>query len=72
MTTPKTPVVFIHGLWLQAASWQPWVSLFEEAAAAAVAIDPAPIKGVLVLPPAQLRAAFPSWAIRRTGSGGSP
>jgi pimeloyl-ACP methyl ester carboxylesterase len=128
MTTPKTPVVFIHGLWLHATSWQPWISLFEEAgyeatapgwpdvpdtvagarehpelqagkgiadavghyarivgaagprpivvghsfggliaqhllgqdlAAAAVAIDPAPIKGVLVLPPAQLRAAFP-------------
>ncbi len=128
MTTPKTPVVFVHGLWLHATSWQPWISLFEEAgykadapgwpgvpdtvaearehpelqagkgladvvghyarivgsagskpivighsfggliaqsllgqdlAAAAVAIDPAPIKGVLVLPPAQLRAAFP-------------
>jgi len=28
-------------------------------ATAAVAIDPAPIKGVLVLPPAQLRSAFP-------------
>lgn len=126
MTTPKTPVVFIHGLWLHATSWQPWITLFEEAgyeatapgwpgvpdtvsearehperqagksiadavehyarivgsakpiiighsfggliaqnllgqdlATAAVAIDPAPIKGVLMLPPAQLRAAFP-------------
>jgi pimeloyl-ACP methyl ester carboxylesterase len=128
MTTPKVPVVFIHGLWLHATSWQPWIDLFGEAgyeptapgwpdvpdtvaearehpelqagkgiadavghyarivgsagrkpivighsfggliaqsllgqdlAAAAVAIDPAPIKGVLLLPPAQLRAAFP-------------
>jgi pimeloyl-ACP methyl ester carboxylesterase len=33
--------------------------LGQDLAAAAVAIDPAPIKGVLVLPPAQLKAAFP-------------
>lgn len=26
-----TPVVFIHGLWLHATSWQPWVELFTEA-----------------------------------------
>ncbi|WP_029289521.1 alpha/beta hydrolase [Cellulomonas sp. HZM] len=123
------PVVFIHGLWLHATSWQPWVDLFREAgyapvapgwpgepgtvaeareraddvadvsiddavehyaeiiaalpappvlvghsfggliaekllgqgrAAAAVAIDPAQIKGVLPLPLAQLRAGFPA------------
>jgi pimeloyl-ACP methyl ester carboxylesterase len=129
MTTPSTPVVFIHGLWLHSLSWQPWVDLFgqsgysatapewpgvpdtvtgarehpegqestgmadavqhyarivkgagtrpivighsfggliaqillgQDLAAAAVAIDPAPMKGVLVLPPAQLRA---SWAV---------
>ena len=128
MTTPKTPVVFIHGLWLHSTSWQPWIDLFgaagyeatapewpgvpatvaearehperqagkglaevighfaeavskvgskpivighsfggllaqsllgQDLAAAAVAIDPAPIKGVLVLPPAQLRASYP-------------
>jgi pimeloyl-ACP methyl ester carboxylesterase len=128
MTTPKIPVVFVHGLWLHATSWQPWIELFgaagyeatapgwpdvpdtvaearehpelqagkgiadavghyarivgsagpkpivighsfggliaqsllgQDLAAAAVAIDPAPIKGVLLLPPAQLRAAFP-------------
>ncbi|HEX5404265.1 MAG TPA: alpha/beta fold hydrolase [Pseudonocardiaceae bacterium] len=26
-----TPVVFIHGLWLHATSWAPWLTLFEEA-----------------------------------------
>jgi pimeloyl-ACP methyl ester carboxylesterase len=25
-----TPVVFIHGLWLHASSWQPWVDLFRD------------------------------------------
>ncbi|QMU77996.1 alpha/beta hydrolase [Streptacidiphilus sp. PB12-B1b] len=25
-----TPVVFVHGLWMLASSWQPWRSLFEE------------------------------------------
>ena len=31
-TTPpsKPPVVFIHGLWLHATSWSPWLELFEE------------------------------------------
>jgi non-heme chloroperoxidase len=121
-----TPVVFVHGLWLHATSWQPWVDLFREAgyepiapewpgglstveearanpgavagygvtavadhfaeviagldekpvlighsfggllvqnllgrgiAAAAIAIDPAPIKGVLALPVSALRVA---------------
>jgi pimeloyl-ACP methyl ester carboxylesterase len=33
--------------------------LGQDLAAGAVAIDPAPIRGVLVLPPAQLRSAFP-------------
>jgi non-heme chloroperoxidase len=120
------PVVFVHGLWLHATSWDPWVDLFREAgyapiapgwpgdsdtaeetrrnssqvagkgiddvvdhyaqiirgldtppivighsfgglivqrllgqdlAAAAVAIDPAPIKGVLYLPPSALKVA---------------
>jgi pimeloyl-ACP methyl ester carboxylesterase len=124
-----TPVIFIHGLWLHASSWQPWIELFEEAGyaasapgwphepatvaearenpdavanlsidevtdhyaaiiagldrppviighsfgglfaekllgqghgAAAVAIDPAQIKGVLPLPLAQLRSGFPA------------
>jgi len=26
----KTPVVFIHGLWLLPSSWEPWAKLFEE------------------------------------------
>jgi non-heme chloroperoxidase len=26
-----TPVVFIHGLWLHATSWQPWIEKFTEA-----------------------------------------
>jgi pimeloyl-ACP methyl ester carboxylesterase len=30
MTGTKVPVVFIHGLWLHAASWQPWQDLFAE------------------------------------------
>ncbi|MFM9919621.1 alpha/beta fold hydrolase [Lacisediminihabitans sp. H27-G8] len=28
MAPTGTPVVFIHGLWLGASSWQPWVDLF--------------------------------------------
>ncbi|MBU2667135.1 alpha/beta fold hydrolase [Actinoplanes bogorensis] len=26
----RKPVIFIHGLWLHASSWQPWVELFAE------------------------------------------
>src|ERR1700760_1800097 len=26
--TNQVPVVFIHGLWLPASSWQPWADLF--------------------------------------------
>lgn len=132
MTTDRLPVVFVHGLWLHADSWGPWVELFREAgyepqapgwpgdspsaeetrahpeqvagfgiddvvehyagvireldtppivvghsfgglivqrllgqnlAAGAVAIDPAPIKGVIYLPPSSLRVA--SIALRK-------
>src|SRR3954453_10777306 len=38
MTTAPSagrPVVFIHGLWLQASSWQPWVDSFRAAGDAA-------------------------------------
>jgi pimeloyl-ACP methyl ester carboxylesterase len=31
MTDAPTPVLFIHGLWLHATSWAPWLGLFEEA-----------------------------------------
>jgi len=31
MTTTKAPVVFSHGLWLHASSWQPWQERFAEA-----------------------------------------
>jgi pimeloyl-ACP methyl ester carboxylesterase len=129
MTEPRTPVVFIHGLWLHSTSWGRWLDLYRDAgyepiapgwvgepltvaearehpelvadksiddevahyteiiqslgakpilvghsfggllaekmlgqdlAVAAVAIDPAQIKGVLPLPLAQLRAALPA------------
>jgi pimeloyl-ACP methyl ester carboxylesterase len=132
MTSPvkPNPVIFIHGLWIHATAWQPWLELFENCgyavsapgwpgergtvaqtrqnpdsmngvgiqqmvdhyagiinarggikplvvghsfggliaqklladrlAAGAVAIDPAPIKGVKALPLAQLRSAFPA------------
>jgi non-heme chloroperoxidase len=132
MEPANTPVVFVHGLWLHATSWDPWVDFFKEAgyvptapgwpgdgdtvadtrdhpervagvgiedvveyyagiirglpakpvvighsfgglivqrllgqdlAAAAVAIDPAPIQGVLYLPPSALRVA--SIALRK-------
>jgi pimeloyl-ACP methyl ester carboxylesterase len=33
----RTPVVFIHGLWLLASSWDDWVGFFEEAGYAGVA-----------------------------------
>src|ERR1700722_8568898 len=129
MTPNRTPVLFIHGLWLHANSWAPWVELSDKSGydavapgwpgephsveearqqpdlvantsidditdhytkiigslkaepiivghsfggliaekiigqgigVAAVAIDPAQIKGVLPLPLAQLRSALPA------------
>ena len=29
--TTATPVLFIHGLWLHATSWNPWIDLFSQA-----------------------------------------
>ena len=37
MADNRTPVVFIHGLWLHATSWQPWIDHFDAAGYAAVA-----------------------------------
>jgi alpha-beta hydrolase superfamily lysophospholipase len=31
MTAPRRPAVFIHGLWLHASSWTPWLDLFRDA-----------------------------------------
>ncbi len=33
----RTPVVFVHGLWLLPSSWQNWIDLFEEAGYAPLA-----------------------------------
>jgi non-heme chloroperoxidase len=35
----RTPVVFVHGLWLLRSSWNRWAEVFEEAGYAAVAPD---------------------------------
>jgi non-heme chloroperoxidase len=37
--TGKQPVVFVHGLWLLANSWERWTGVFEEAGYAAVTAD---------------------------------
>ena len=33
----RTPVIFVHGLWLHASSWHPWLDLFDAEGYAAVA-----------------------------------
>ncbi len=37
MSFKSAPVVFIHGLWLHASSWAPWVELFEASGYTALA-----------------------------------
>ncbi|MEO5875937.1 MAG: alpha/beta fold hydrolase, partial [Streptosporangiaceae bacterium] len=37
MTDTRTPIVFIHGLWLHATSWAPWVDLFDKSGYQAIA-----------------------------------
>jgi non-heme chloroperoxidase len=34
--TGRTPVVFVHGLWLLPSSWDRWTTLFEQAGYVAV------------------------------------
>ena len=31
MAATRIPVVFVHGLWLHASSWAPWLDLFDTA-----------------------------------------
>jgi non-heme chloroperoxidase len=31
MNAPSVPVVFIHGLWIHSAAWQPWINLYRSA-----------------------------------------
>src|ERR1700722_2076786 len=37
MEPAETPVLFVHGLWLHATSWDPWVEFFKEAGYAPIA-----------------------------------
>lgn len=37
MQTPRIPVVFIHGLWVHASSWAPWMEVFDGAGYAPIA-----------------------------------
>ena len=27
--TKRHPLIFIHGLWIHATAWQPWLEMFE-------------------------------------------
>jgi len=38
-TTTKTPIVFVHGLWLHAESWKPWIDFFRQNGYEAVAAN---------------------------------
>src|SRR6056297_505363 len=35
----RQPVLFVHGLWLLAGSWQPWTEMFEVAGYAPISAD---------------------------------
>ena len=49
-----TPVLFIHGLWLHATSWQPWMELFN-----APAMTPRRRAGPATPTPSRRRATNP-------------
>jgi pimeloyl-ACP methyl ester carboxylesterase len=69
----RTPVVFIHGLWLLPSSWDRWAAVIGHSfggliaeiiagrgqSVVTVVIDGAPFRGVLPLPLSSLKAAFP-------------
>ena len=68
MAEPGTPVVFIHGLWLHATSWTPWVDHFRAAGYAPVAPgwphEPETVESTSGLEPAAGRPA-PQWQPNR-------
>ncbi|MFB8009065.1 alpha/beta hydrolase [Nocardia sp. NPDC056000] len=37
MPAPKTPIIFVHGLWMHSDSWTPWLEYFDRAGFATVA-----------------------------------
>lgn len=37
--TTRNPIVFVHGLWLHAESWNPWIDFFQEQGYHAVAVS---------------------------------
>ena len=37
MTSAGRPAIFVHGLWLHASSWDPWLEVFGQAGYAATA-----------------------------------
>ena len=66
MTAPtKTnPVIFIHGLWIHSAAWEPWIELFEsrgysaQRPAGRATAPPSPPPGTTPMPST-------TWASRR-------
>jgi pimeloyl-ACP methyl ester carboxylesterase len=37
--SPKNPIVFVHGLWLHAESWNPWIEFFRQNGYSAIAVS---------------------------------